>query len=256
MADGAGRVRCAARARPVPPARAMAGRAARTVPAARTAAILAAAALLACAEPAIDRREGAEGLRGVELADPIEVPDFTLTDTRGEPYRFRSGTAGRLTFLFFGYTSCPDICPVHMANLAAALGDLPYDQRRRVEVVFVSTDPDRDTPERIRAWLDRFDRGFVGLRGPLERVNEIQRALRLPPAVVQALEERQADTSRTGTDYLVGHASQILAVTGDGRARVAYPAGIRQTDWRHDLRELLAPGASGPAGGGGDPAPR
>lgn len=197
------------------------------------------AALAACGEPAIDRREGAEGLRGVELADPIEVPAFTLTDTRGETYAFRDETAGRLTFLFFGYTSCPDICPVHMANLAAALDDLSYDERRRIEVVFVSTDPERDTAERIREWLDRFDRGFVGLRGPLERINGIQRALDLPPAVIQAIEERRV-AAGGDADYLVGHASQVLAVTGDGRARVAYPSGIRQIDWRHDLPELLA----------------
>lgn len=204
------------------------------------AAIVTGVLLSSCAEPAIDRREGAEGLRGVELEEPIEVPAFTLTDTEGEPWSFRDETEGRLTFLFFGYTSCPDICPVHMANLAAALGDLPYDRRRRIEVVFVSTDPRRDTPERIREWLDRFDRDFVGLRGALERVNEIQRALHLPPAVLQELEARGDGTSGGEDDYLVGHASQILVVTRDGRARVAYPSGVRQTDWRHDLPELLA----------------
>lgn len=206
----------------------------------RAAAMLAAASLAACAEPAIDRSEGSEGLRGVELAEPIEVPAFTLDDTEGRPYAFREETAGQLTFLFFGYTSCPDICPVHMANLAAALGDLPYGERRRIEVVFVSTDPERDTPGRIREWLDRFDRDFVGLRGPLERVNEIQHALNLPPAVLEELETRGDAATGGADDYLVGHASQILAITGDGRARVAYPGGIRQTDWRHDLPELLA----------------
>lgn len=202
------------------------------------AAALAAALLLAaCAEPAIDRRESAGGLRGVELPEPIEVPDFTLGDASGEPYAFRDETGGALTFLFFGYTSCPDICPVQLANLAAALGDLPYADRRRIEVVFVSTDPERDTPGRIREWLDRFDRDFVGLRGPIDRVNAIQAALDLPPAVRQALDERVAD--RGSGDYLVGHASQVLAIDAEGRARVAYPAGIRQTDWRHDLPELL-----------------
>jgi len=220
------------------------------------AAILAGALVSSCTEPAIDRREGTEGLRGVELAEPLEVPAFTLADTEGEAWSFRDETAGRLTFLFFGYTSCPDICPVHMANLAAALGDLPYDQRRRIEVVFVSTDPGRDTPERIRQWLDRFDRDFVGLRGPVERVNEIQRALHLPPAVRQALEERGDETAAARDEYLVGHASQILAVTRDGRARVAYPSGIRQQDWRHDLPELLALDDALPSADAGPPGTR
>ena len=107
--------------------------------------------------------------RGVALPAPLEKPRFTLTDTEGRPYDFRERTEGDVTLLFFGYTSCPDICPVHLTNLGEVLRSLPGEVRSRVKVVFVSVDPERDAPERIGEWLQAFDRGldstFVGLTG-------------------------------------------------------------------------------------------
>ncbi|MGH7505931.1 MAG: SCO family protein, partial [Longimicrobiales bacterium] len=105
------------------------------------------------------------GFHGVVLDAPQPRPDFTLRDTGGEPFRFRAETAGTLTLLFFGYTNCPDVCPVHLANLSAVLDRFAYDVRSRVRVVFVTTDPARDSPEKLRAWLDNFDPSFVGLTG-------------------------------------------------------------------------------------------
>jgi len=196
--------------------------------------LVAVLALASCGpDGELDRPGEASSLRGVPVLDPVEVPPFALDDTRGEIFEFRDRTAGRLTFLFFGYTSCPDICPVQLANLAAALGDLPYSVRRQVAVVFVTTDPGRDTADVLREYLDRFDRSFIGLTGSMEEVNAIQTGLRLPPSVVQEIAGDPAGR------YLVGHASQILAIDGAGRVLAAYPAGIRQSDWRHDLPLLL-----------------
>lgn len=173
-------------------------------------------------------------LRGTVLEPSWEKPDVTLTDTDGRPFAFRTETEGLVTLLFFGYTHCPDVCPIHMANIAAVLGDLPYAVRERIRVVFVTTDPERDTPARMREWLDRFDRSFVGLRGSGPEVDAFQAALRLPSAVRQP--------SRPGPlpgAYAVGHAAQVLAFTADGRARVVYPFGTRQEDWAHDLPRLV-----------------
>ena len=94
-----------------------------------------------------------------------------------------------MALLFFGYTWCPDVCPIHMANIGQAMKSIPTEDRHRVEVVFVSTDPARDTPERIREWLDVFDRSFVGLRGTLEEVNRIQN--QGPPSRVTARRARR-----------------------------------------------------------------
>lgn len=185
-------------------------------------------------------RDDAASYRGRVLAEPIARPGFTLLDTAGRPYDFLEETRGKLVLLFFGYTHCPDVCPIHMGNIAAVLDDLGAERRRQVEVVFVTTDPGRDTPERIRSWLDRFDPMFVGLRGTRAEVDSIQRSLGLPPSVVEP--------AVPGEDYAVGHAAQVLAFTPGGPARVVYPFGTRQEDWAHDLPLLLA--GEAPAGAG------
>lgn len=178
--------------------------------------------------------------RGVMLEEPIPRPDFTLPDTEGEPFDFLAEAEGYLTFLFFGYTYCPDVCPVHQANLAAVLDGLHWEDRARVKVIFVTVDPERDTADRMREWLDAFDRSFIGLRGTLEEVNAIMLELGLPPAVFE-------DT--TNADYTIGHASQILAFPPSGPAQVVYPFGTRQSELAHDLPILLRTEASVRIGG-------
>jgi protein SCO1/2 len=169
-------------------------------------------------------------LAGTVLASPLPRPDFTLTTARGDHYDFREETSGRLTLLFFGYTSCPDICPMHMAHIAAVLHKATPDVARQVDVVMVTVDPERDTPERLRTWLDQFDPSFVGLTGTSEQLEAAQRSLRMPVAVKQG----------AGPDYLVGHAAYVLAFTADDTAHVIYPAGTRQSEWARDLPLLIS----------------
>lgn len=189
-------------------------------------AIAGASLLLGCTRP----EAGEPGTyRGAEILQPRPKVDFTLTDTEGQPFDFRAETEGYVTLLFFGYTHCPDVCPVHMANLGAVMGDYPTDLRRQFKVVFVTTDPDRDTPERLREWLDNFDRDFIGLRGTHEEVNQIERAVGLPASV---------KPQDHGKDYQVGHAASVVAYTKDNLAHLMYPFGTRQADWAHDLPRL------------------
>ena len=186
--------------------------------------------------PADAGEEGDDGpYAGRELLEPVAKPSFTLTNVEdGEPFHFREETDGDVTLLFFGYTHCPDVCPVHMANLAAVLRDLPWEVERQIRVVFVSTDPRRDTPERIREWLSGFDPSFIGLRGTREEVTAVERSVGLPPSVV--------DTTSTEENYMVAHGAQVLAFTRDDTARVAYPWGTRQRDWLQDLPKLVDEG--------------
>lgn len=177
---------------------------------------------------------------GMMLTPPKGKPDFTFTATTGAPYEFRKETDGRLTLLFFGYTNCPDICPMHMANIAAVLKKLPYDDRQRVRVVFVTTDPERDTPQRLRSWLDNFDRDFVGVAGPMSQINGLQQSLGLAPAQP----EPPLKGSAPGA-YGVAHAAVVLAFTPDDSLRVVYPFGVRQQDWAKDIPLLLRVKARG-----------
>jgi protein SCO1/2 len=172
------------------------------------------------------------------MLEPGPRPDFTLTDTRGRPYDFRKETEGKVALLFFGYARCPDVCPVQMAGMAAVLRDLPWEVRDRIEVVFVTTDPERDTPDRLRDWLSGFDPAFVGLRGKIEEVNRIQAGLDLPPSVRLSEAPGDGDAYEVDDSYEIGHAAQVLAFTPDDRMRLAYPFGTRQADWKHDLPRL------------------
>lgn len=179
-----------------------------------------------------EERAQSTGYRGILLPDADARPDFVLTDMNGQTFDFREETEGKLALLFFGYTYCPDVCPVHMASIAAVKRDLSVDEQRRMQVVFVTADPRRDTPERLVSWLGNFDPEFVGLRGTEAEVDSIMLGLALPAAI--------RDTA-AGPDYAVGHASQVIAFPpGDG-FRVIYPFGTRQADWKHDLVRLLDP---------------
>lgn len=179
------------------------------------------------------------GLAGPTLQRPIPKPDFTLTATDGAPFHFRAATAGYVTLLFFGYTNCPDVCPVHLTNIAAALHNLDPEVQRQVKVVFVTTDPDRDTGPVVRAWLDHFDPGFIGLTGAINDINKIQQGLMLGSA------EREPQLTPADTGYTVGHAAIVLAFTRDDSAHVVYPFGVRQADWAKDLEKLVKYGAKG-----------
>ena len=171
-------------------------------------------------------READTGLRGMVMPDSPTRPDFVLADARGGKFDFRAETDGFLTLLFFGYTYCPDVCPIHMSSIAEVKRDLGVELASRIRVVFVTVDPERDTPERLRSWLGAFDHEFVGLYGEPDVVDAIQMGLGLPPAVVP-------DTA--ADDYTVGHGSPVIAFSADDRLVVRYPFGTRQEDWLHDL---------------------
>lgn len=137
-------------------------------------------------EPAGSVSADSGQLRGLQLELPIPRPEFTLTDDTGAAYDFRSETAGHPTFLFFGYTTCPDICPTTMADLAVAIRELPAELAADVQVVFVTTDPATDTGPVLTDFLDHFDsdllNGFVGLTGTIPQVEAAQRAAKLTVA--------------------------------------------------------------------------
>jgi protein SCO1/2 len=178
------------------------------------------------------------GLRGRVTEDPGPRPDFVLDDMRGGTFDFRARTDGYLTLLFFGYTHCPDVCPIHMSSIAEVKRDLGAEFGRRTRVVFVTVDPRRDTPERLRSWLGGFDPDFIGLYGDPQVIDRVQLTLGLPPAVVP-------DTS--ASDYEVGHAAPVIAFPATDSIRVAYPFGTRQADWLHDLALLFDPDGSADA---------
>lgn len=181
---------------------------------------------------ASERNAAGSEWAGTVLGAPLTKPDLVLSDTSGRPYDLRAETAGTTTILMFGYTNCPDVCPINLASLGAALDELGDNRSSGIRVVFVTVDPARDTPEVMRRYLDQFDVNFVGLTGTPEQIAAAQAAADVPGAVT--------DPQTTRDGYTVGHASQLIAYQPDGQARIVYPFGTRQSDWTRDLRRLLA----------------
>lgn len=183
-----------------------------------------AAILTACSASA----PTAAGLAGVVIEPATPRPAFELVDTTGATYDFATETSGKLTLLYFGYTFCPDICPVHLAQIAETFDELP-EIGRNAEVVFVTVDPARDTPERLREYLDNFDERFIGLTGTPEQLAAAQTAAGVPVAFQDS----------EGEDYTIGHAGQVIVYAPDDLSYTQYPFGTRQSDWITDL-PLLA----------------
>lgn len=149
----------------------------------------------------------------------VGKPTVTLTDTAGQPYDMAAATAGRVTLLYFGYTHCPDICPVNVALAAEAVHGLPPAERSRVTVVFVTTDPTRDTPAVIKAWLAKFtgafpgDPAFVGLTAAEGKIHAAEQEIHM-------LLSYAAQIDGAAGKYNVVHAGYTLVYSPDGLAHL------------------------------------
>jgi protein SCO1/2 len=168
------------------------------------------------------------GWNGVAVDGSPQMPAQEFTDSAGRPYDLRAAMRERPTLVYFGYTSCPDICPVHLANIAAALDASPV-RDSQLNVVFVTVDPRRDTPDVLADYMASFDESFVALRATQDDVNRVVTDLGLPEPVIESGED----------DYTVGHPSQVLAFDRSATARIAYPFGTRQSQWVADLPKLV-----------------
>jgi protein SCO1/2 len=154
--------------------------------------------------------------RGGLVTPPLPKPRFVLTDTSGAPFDFWNRTMGSVTLLFFGYTYCPDQCPMHMTNIGWALKKVPAGIADQIKLVFITTDPGRDTLLVLRRWLDNFDRNFVGLTGTEAAVTAVEMGAGVPLA-----------------------RNFVVAYTKDNLAHVIYPGGVSKDDWIHDLPLLI-----------------
>lgn len=168
---------------------------------------------------------------GQTLENPLTAPDIALTDTDGQPFSLATDTDKRLNLVFFGYINCPDICQTVMAALAGAMQRLDEEDRDQVDVVYVTTDPARDTESAIRAYLDRFDPTFVGLTGDISTIIDVGK----PLAVYVA----DGEELGTGGYDLGGHSTQITGIDSDGKAPVYWDQETTQAEFADDIHTLL-----------------
>lgn len=197
--------------------------------------------------PAVVTDKSESDLHGTLIDPPPTRPTQALQDTSGRAFSLADRPADELTVLFFGYTHCPDVCPTTMADLASARAQLPAPLRDRVTVVFVTEDPERDTPRSLRRWLDGFDPSFVGLRGGNSATKAMLEQLYLPGTQRRDHPEDPIEHPDTGVkhhrhgDYAVEHAGVVYAF-GPGRSTVIYSGGTKPSEYAADFTELLEGG--------------
>jgi protein SCO1/2 len=187
--------------------------------------LLSGLALTACA------KSSADTFAGAVLPEPYRAPSTELTDTDGRPFSLADSTDRRLTLVFFGYTHCPDECPTTMATLASALLQLDDADRRDVQVVFVTTDPARDTGPVLRHWLDHFSSSFVGVTGPLPTIKKVATDVGVPIAKGKRL---------ASGGYDVTHGTQVMGLDGKNQIPVVWTLGTTAPEFAHDIHQLLS----------------
>jgi protein SCO1/2 len=165
------------------------------------------------------------------LDRPFDKPELVLTDTTGKQWNLREQTKGKPTLIYFGYTNCPDVCPLTMSNIAVAKKALPKEDQDKLQVVFVTTDPERDTPESLGAWLRAQDPAFTGLTGDFGTIQAAARSLGIG---IEA-PKKEPDGSIVSM-----HGAQVIAFspkTDEGY--VLYGEGTTVEDYTKDLPKLI-----------------
>jgi len=166
---------------------------------------------------------------GTTYAEPYPVaPEIELTHANGTSFRL-SEMRGKVVMLFFGYTSCPDVCPTTMAELKQALEKIG-DQADQVQVLYVTVDPQRDTPERVQEYVDHFNPSFIGLSGSESELAKVWSDYGVFREIVDG-------TSAAG--YLVNHTARVTMIDQQGNLRVSFPFDTPVENIVHDLKLLL-----------------
>ncbi|WP_413758219.1 SCO family protein [Streptomyces sp. MMBL 11-3] len=212
-----------------------------------------AAALFAAAALALSACGSGDGDSGTSVAEvseeagsqkaatvldkPFEKPDLVLTDTAGEKYDLREATQGKPTLIYFGYTNCPDVCPLTMNNIAVAKKQLARDkqlsqaQKDSLRVVFVTTDPERDTSAALGKWLKGIDPDVVGLTGSFDTIQAGARTLGI------SIEAPTKDKDGKVTSM---HGTQVIAFSPKTDAGyVLYGEDATVDDYTKDLPALI-----------------
>jgi len=178
-------------------------------------------------------RQQAELQSLLVLPESRDIPAFTLTDQHGEPFGPQR-LGGRWSLLFFGFTHCPDICPgtlFDLARVTAGLREAEPAVADRVQVVFVSVDPERDRPERMRDYVAYFDPGFTAVTGPHAQLEPLTRKL----GIAYRIAPHEADAER----YDVDHSASVLLINPAGRLHGVFPAPHDAAVMQSDLLNLI-----------------
>jgi protein SCO1/2 len=180
----------------------------------------------------VRRQPDPAGFRGgASLPKPYLMPDQTLTDTTGHDYNLRTSPSKPVTLMFFGYTHCPDVCIGVLSEVATALNRMPAGSRDQVQMIFVTTDPARDTPKVVGDYLERFDPGFIGLTGDLTTIKTVADRVGV---------DIQGKNKLPSGGYEVGHTAQVIGFDKQGQGVVLWTPSTPIGDLTSDFELLVS----------------
>ena len=166
---------------------------------------------------------------GAVIEPALPAPEIVLRDANGKTFRL-SGLHGKVVLLFFGYAFCPDVCPTTLADLRVARAQLTKAEAENVQVVFITVDPQRDTPQNIQEYVLRFDPTFIGLSGSEADLAPVWSAYGI---------FRELATPSAEGYYLVSHTARVYLIDPQGNLFLSYSFGTPPNDVASDLRQLL-----------------
>jgi len=170
-----------------------------------------------------------ETFRGTLYEPALPAPEIELARDNGSNFRL-SEMRGNVVLLFFGYTSCPDVCPTTLSELRKVNDELG-SKAGQVNVVFVTVDPQRDTPEKIQKYVTVFNPSFIGLSGSESDLEPVWKEY----GVYREIDQQTSSAS----GYLVTHSARLYVIDQDGNLRLSYSYGTPTDDIVHDLKILF-----------------
>ncbi len=177
----------------------------------------------------LSMRQDAHEFIGTVFLNPDPAPQFELTAEDGNRAALNDHR-DKVVLLYFGYTFCPDICPASLAELATALDSLEDDDRRDVQVMMITVDPARDTPEVLGQYMDHFDTSFLGLTGTDAEIAAVADDYNV---------FYQAHEGTAATGYLVDHWAGTYLIDRDGRLVESFSFGTTGEQIATDIEEWL-----------------
>ncbi|MEW6677526.1 MAG: SCO family protein [Pseudomonadota bacterium] len=188
--------------------------------------LVAGLALAGCGEPPPSRFTGSD-ISGSDFGRVLDLADHNGRKITLDTFK------GQVVVLFFGYTHCPDVCPTTLSDMAQAMKLMTPEEAGRIQVLFVSVDPERDTPEILKAYVPYFHERFLGLHGSPEEVAAAAKEFRI-------MYRKHVEPG--ASSYLVDHSAGSYVLDGEGRLRLYFPFAHPSQDIAHDLKLLISTG--------------
>jgi protein SCO1/2 len=167
-------------------------------------------------------------LHGTIIQSPESSFDFTLTSVNGDVSL--SDFRGKYVLIYFGYIFCPDICPATLANVGQALRSMSESQAEDVQLLMISLDPERDTPEKLAEYVAHFHPSFIGVTGSQEQLAEVT-------SLYGIFYEKHVGSAASG--YLIDHTASLLVIDREGYLKLVFPFGVTSKEIADDLKYML-----------------